>query len=132
MDSEQLSQLFGKLLEIQAQIIANVKKNKRELILVVLEDIDFGSRLENLRATLLKSQIQNETELIKKDDSISLIYKNTKEFSTQQLEDMTEITRKIFEPALTYRKLLDNIREIMLQKDLTSKIKIDTISDLLI
>jgi hypothetical protein len=132
MDTEQRSQVFGKLFEIQAQIIADVKKNKQGLILIVLEDIDFDSRLGNLRQSLLKSQIQNETESIKKDDIISSIYENIKEFSTQQLEDMTEMTRKIFRPAFEYRKLLDDIREIMLQKDLTSKIKVERISDLLI
>jgi len=130
--AEQQSQVFTKVLEMQAQVIADVKKSKQKLIVIVLEATDAESRLRKLGRTLLEAQMQNGTEILNEDISISSMCSNVKELSVNQLEDLTEMIRKVFEPALTYNTLIHSIGEVMRQSDMTNETKIDRISDLLI
>jgi hypothetical protein len=63
--------------------------------------------------------------------SVSSIFANIEGLSAEQLECIPVMIEKIFAPAKAYRELMGEISEVMYQINLTSEIKINTISDLL-
>lgn len=132
MNTEQQSQALGKLREIQEEICADIRKDKQVLIAVILEQTDTESCLESLRQILLESQVKNEIRVGNEDSYISEMFPKVHELPTDQLKQLTEAIVRVFEPIMRYRKLLDSIAEIMRSSELTSEIKLDRISDLIL
>jgi hypothetical protein len=143
---EQIRKLC-KLTEFQIKMIESSRKEKEKLISILIQKNDSKTQLRNIRQFLLESQISpqqipsaKETisescssfEKTCEKESIGDLFDKVSCLNLQQLEDMTSDMKKMFEPALTMKKLKDDISVIIRSSTLTDEEKIDKISDLLI
>ncbi len=128
------TEYFGKLMDIQSQIITNVKREQQELIQIVLKKTDVKSRLRSICQLLLEFKVEKKNDQISPDPNLtySAIFSKIPDLSVDQLLDLSNTMQKIFEPMVKHRKLMDSIAEVIRSSDVTDDEKIDRISDLLI
>lgn len=129
------TEYLGKLMDIQTQIITEVKKEQQKLISIILEKTDVKSRLRSIRQILLELKVEKKEDQTISPDlnlSYSAIFSKIPDLSIDQMEDLTNTFTNIFEPQVKHRKLMNKIGEVIRSSDVSDEEKIDKISDLLI
>ncbi len=126
-----------KILDIQNQIIRDVKKEQQKLIQIVLEKTDAKSRLSNIRQVLLEFKLEKKEEQTSSADAnlnlnFSTLISKISKISINEMKELSNIVDNAFALVFNHAKLVDRIAEVIRSSDVTDEEKIDRITDLLI
>lgn len=130
------TQLYGKFIEAATDVILRTSEKKQKLIVIILEDSNAKTKLQKIRRTLLEFHQQTNQQIKENEkDNKEVITSLTEvmpDLSIDQIKFTTDMMKRVYDPLLIQKKLLDSIGNVMRSEDMTDEQKIEKISDLLL
>lgn len=131
-------QKIVKSMELHTKVITDVKRERRKLILAILEKNDAKICIRNIRQILLEFQAREEDDKNTLDtfkefrDKMNEVANVATSISVEQLINMTETMKLTFKPYSELKEQTDAIANIIRSSELNDEDKIDRISNILL